>query len=158
MKPGLERISVACVATASLAMIIAHGVSALAAGVVAPAESSTALPLTLTIAALVLACAVSWGVLSRSSQSTAAGIGLSGCAAAALAGTQGGFGPDAIAILLVGSSASHAGRRLAERLPDWLDGCLRRRPGVCVLWGVLGLATIVQTARLSTYMSDPSFN
>ena len=158
MKPGLERISVACVATASLAMVMAHGVSALAAGVVAPPESSTALPLTLTIAAVVLACAVSWGVLPHSAKSTATGIGLSGCAAAALAGTQGGFGPGAIAILLVGSSASYAGRRLAERLPDWLDGSLRRRPGVCVLWGVLALATVVQTARLSTYMSDPSFN
>lgn len=43
-----------------------------------------------------------------------------------------------------------------RRLPRSLDGAARRRPVVAVAWGILAVVTVVQTARLSAYMSDPS--
>jgi len=44
---------------------------------------------------------------------------------------------------------------LARRLPPELDGLRRRRPRWCALWLLLGLAALVQTARLSTFTMHP---
>lgn len=60
-----------------------------------------------------------------------------------------------IAVAVAGLAAVRA---LARRLPESIDGALRRRRLVAVMWAILGLATIVQTARLSTYMVDPSYD
>ena len=53
-----------------------------------------------------------------------------------------------IAVLIVSAAM------VARRLPSSLDGVLRRRPAVAILWFALGLASIGATVRLATFMVD----
>ena len=41
-------------------------------------------------------------------------------------------------------------------LPAQLDGALRKRPGVVVVWALLALLALVQCVRLSVFMADPT--
>jgi hypothetical protein len=49
---------------------------------------------------------------------------------------------------------THATLLVAEHLPASLDGVLRARPISSVLWGIVGLVLLVQTARLGAFMAD----
>jgi hypothetical protein len=60
-----------------------------------------------------------------------------------------------IAVALIGLFAIPV---VARRLPAGLDGAVRRRPAVAAVWAILALVTVVQTARLSTYMADPTYD
>lgn len=68
-----------------------------------------------------------------------------------------GAGLSSALALAVGVVAGVAGAlRLAPRLPESLDGSLRRRPILVVLWFVLGVGAVAQTGRLGTFMVDES--
>jgi hypothetical protein len=64
--------------------------------------------------------------------------------------------PDAVAFPLAGALVLGALVWISRRLPASFDGALRRRPVVGALAVLLGLATLVQTARLSAFMLDDS--
>jgi alpha-1,2-mannosyltransferase len=71
-----------------------------------------------------------------------------------------GFGASAlvgtIAVVLMVLALFAAMLWIARRLPSSLDGVLRRRRALAIAWVVLGVLTVVQTARLSAYMADPT--
>ncbi len=58
----------------------------------------------------------------------------------------------AVGVSAVGALAGAAW--MAPRLPSGLDGASRRTPVAAALWLVVGLASIVQTARLTAFMVD----
>jgi hypothetical protein len=57
-----------------------------------------------------------------------------------------------VATLLAGVAAWFSIRLLGQSI----DGLMRRRPVLAVAWTVLAVVTVVQTARLSAHMADPS--
>lgn len=57
-----------------------------------------------------------------------------------------------VAVTLLAAGAAVAW--VYPRLPTRLDGVLRRRTSVAILWFALGVAAVGATARLSTFMSD----
>jgi hypothetical protein len=71
-----------------------------------------------------------------------------------------GFGASAlvgiVAVIVLVPASLAAVSWIAGKLPVSLDGVLRRRRALAIAWAVLGLLTVVQTARLSAYMADPS--
>lgn len=62
----------------------------------------------------------------------------------------------ALALLLICPAASAAGRWLTSALPSSIDDTVRRRRLRAVLWLVLGLLTVLQVGRLSSWMVAPS--
>jgi hypothetical protein len=61
-----------------------------------------------------------------------------------------------IAVAIVCPLAVVGGFAMARRLPEQLDGTLQRYPVKSVLWMILALLMVVQTARLSSWVSDPT--
>ena len=60
--------------------------------------------------------------------------------------------------VLVASIVSVRGYQWAlPRLPLGLDGMLRSRRSLAILWSLLALAALVQCVRLGTFMADPTF-
>jgi hypothetical protein len=57
------------------------------------------------------------------------------------------------AAVLLGAGAGWLSWR---RLPGSVDGAFRRRRTAAILWSLLAVVTVVQTARLGAYMEDPS--
>jgi hypothetical protein len=47
---------------------------------------------------------------------------------------------------------------LAPRLPLVLKGSLRQKPGPAIVWLILGIAALLQTARLSIFMINPALS
>lgn len=76
--------------------------------------------------------------------------------AAALAATVPGAWAGALAIVLVVPATVALARALAARIPDGIDQVVSTRPVLAGLWAVLALLGTLQTARLSTTITDPS--
>lgn len=157
MKPKLERIAVAFVIVATASIITVHAANVLLARV-APVlawPGAGNLAVALCAALVAAAAAVARGGGAR-------GGALVALAAAALSGVivsvAGGAMILPLAFITCAGGGGAALSAVASRLDASIDGALRRRRVVAVAWAILGLATVVQTGRLSTYMADPSYN
>lgn len=62
----------------------------------------------------------------------------------------------ALALVLVVPATTALARALAARIPDGIDRVVSARPLLAGSWAVLALLGLVQTARLTTTMTDPS--
>lgn len=115
----------------------------------------------LTFAALGVA-AVAWFVHAAMWQHGKPWYPVAGASIAALLfGVGLGAGPVGIAVatLALLAAAGFSGALLPwllPRLPEELDGLAPRRKASTVLVVILGLAAIVQTSRLSTFIGDPT--
>ena len=109
----------------------------------------------LTVAAIAVAIVVA-ALLPR--RGAAAGVTVGTMALIAIAVAQPGAWAAALALPLVGVTLGIAGRWLGERLPDAVDSALHRRRLVASVWVALALLGVVQTARLATWVTDPSSN
>lgn len=148
---GTERGFVVATAMATAAVVWTHAVAAVLRRL-GPADAPLASwPLTLA-ALMVTVLATAAG--PRRPLSLVAGIGLA--AAAVLEILYPGAGIPALALALVGPAAAAGGRLLGRRLPLGIDSTLRRRPLRALFWGLLAVASVVQTSRLATHMTDPS--
>lgn len=153
----VEPSFVAFVATASVAVALVHGIALALRALVA--DTGPAAALSLTAAVIVIAAAHVVSLVSRG-QSLArwVGVGTGLAASAALVARYPAAYASAAALSVVAVAQTWAAGRLAERLTIPLSGVLARRPRVSVLWAALGLLLLVQSARLSTFMADPSFD
>lgn len=151
-----ERLGFAALALFTLSPIVLHGLwRPIAKGL---RTDGNALGLTfaaLAVAAMVLVVHVAtW---NRNSNKWIPGVIAS--FAAALFGVllgQGiaGVGAALVALLGVALFATVLVPWMMSRLPHDLDGLAKRRKGATALVILLGIATITQTARLSTFMGD----
>ena len=64
--------------------------------------------------------------------------------------------PYAIALVLSIALAAAGGLWLAGRMPDELDGALRRHTLLAIIWCAVGVGAIAATARVATFMADES--
>ncbi len=157
MPVSVERIGVAGVTTAFVAMTAVHLLAHVAAVVVGVQESSQSVRLTYVLGASLVAMLPVWRYTRvRMSGLIGAAVGVAGAIILKL--WSGVFDADAAALLVVTPTAFATERWLADWLPETLDGTLRRRPLRSGLWGTMGLVAVVQIARLSTYIADPNFN
>ncbi|HSG98598.1 MAG TPA: hypothetical protein VLB27_01020, partial [candidate division Zixibacteria bacterium] len=150
----LERFVIAQVAILPPAIILAHGIAALLRVTFAPEAAPAVYSLALVTGLASLLPAV---MLYRTDN-----VRLAGYAAGAL-GALGGLGVitqvagswiPGLGVLIVAPAALYAFNIIARQLPGGFDGALKRTPAKAVLWGLLGLLAIVQSARLSAWISD----
>ncbi len=145
-----ERRFVVAIAMATATVVWTHAVAALLRRLGSADSPLASWPLTLAaVAVAVLGAAAG----PRRMPSLTAGIGLA--AAAVIEVLYPGAGIPALALALVGPAAAIGGRLLGGRLPQELDGMSRRRPRRALFWALLAVASVVQTSRLATYMTDP---
>lgn len=155
--PGIERIFVAFVIVATVGIIAAHAADVVVRASAPLFAAAGAGAFAVAVCVSLLAAALAAWRLRRPVAALIAGVTTSVAAAFVLCATS---GADSIPVVLVGAGAGggYALSRLARRLPASIDAALRRRRVAAIAWALLGLATVVQTARLSTYMADPTSN
>ncbi len=156
MRLSVERPVVALVATTTPAVVVAQGVAAILATLFPEYGPGNALHLTAAVIGVGLLSLAVWPRAMRFQPAFWAGLLLSSAAAALLGALNGGLSAACVAIFLVGPAQVVGALVTARFLPGNLDGAFQRRCVVSMLWGVLGLMTIVQTARISTFMADSS--
>jgi hypothetical protein len=151
-----ERLGFLGLVALTLAPVVAHGVwrpvaTALGAGGDAAHVTAAALgvAISLLVAFTVIGGRRPWvragaGVLTATVLAVAIGSDTKNRVAAA------------IALLSVAAIVGPIAGWLPERLPPALDGLASRHRRVAVLYAVMGLLCIVQTARLSTFIGDPT--
>ncbi|MCP4901919.1 MAG: DUF2029 domain-containing protein [bacterium] len=149
--PFVERRVIATLAALGGAMIWTHAFAAILRDM-NPETSPQAWPI--TIAALIVTLP---GMLVGSKRkavllSFGVGIVAFGLFRWLLPGS--GVGP--LALLAVGPVMTAGGHWLTRKLPVDLDGVRNRRILTSALWCLLALLALVQTARLTTYMADPT--
>ncbi len=153
---SLERRFVVAGAAATAAIVWTHAIAALLRRLT-PADAPLASwPLTVAAIAVAIVAVAVLGTAGpkRTASLIAGGTGLA--AAALLEILYPGAGVPALALALVGPAATAGGQLLGRRLPPGLGGTLRRRPLRALLWGLLAIVCVAQTARLATYMTDPT--
>jgi hypothetical protein len=150
-KPAGERWFVAMVAVATIGIVFVHLIAALIGALIETAVPSPALALATVTCGMV--ATVAGGIARRPQVALAASLAASALCALAIGGAWMVAMP---AMLAGGLLAGVLLPWLAVRLPRELDGSLGRHPVLSVLWAILGLVCIAQTARFSSFMSDPS--
>ena len=156
MRLSKERLAIAFLLTAPPLVVVCHGLAALSASFTATAIQNEAAWLGAASAGCLLLVCGAWRAARRGLHAALLGMGTFLCVAIFLVVLD-RIGPaGALAMLIVGPTASFAGWRVAQGLPAWLDGFARRRPMVSAAWTVIALAAVVQTGRLSIYMADRS--
>lgn len=152
-----ERLGFAALLLLTLAPIIVHG----AWSPVARALHTTANALALTFAALGVTM-VAWFVHvlaqhRRTKRLTITGASIAAVFLGALVGPD-FAGKDAagLALLVVAGLSGMILPWLVKRLPKELDGLARQRKGATVWVILLGIVAITQTARIGTFIGDPT--
>lgn len=148
---SLERRFVAAAATVAATVVWSHGLAALFRHL-GPADAPLA-SWGLTLGALFAALAGAAAWPSRLAPTVAGGT--SALAAAIVAHLLPGSGAAAGALLLVAPLATWGGERLGRRLPESIDGALRRRRRAAPLWAAVALLAVGQIGHLATWMTDP---
>lgn len=150
---SLERRAIAAIATSLLALPSAHGLAFFLRGSEALASPPAALALSLATVACVLLLALARRIAGELGGVLVPGA-LLGAACGAMLFAQSSSA--ACALCLLGPLMSWGGARFEALLPPVLDGVLRSRTVASLLWLSMGLASVAQTARISSYHSDPS--
>ncbi|WP_437602013.1 glycosyltransferase family 87 protein [Sorangium sp. So ce590] len=155
-----ERIIIALVAASAASPIVLHAVWR-PLGTAAGAFAAVPAPLLTLIAVLIpLACAIVLAAFAghpagaRATQGAA--MLFAGAAAVAVGAPRGALLPLVPPFAAVLAISGLGLPWVARRLPASLDGVARRRRVAAGLWAVLGLVVVLQTARLSIFMADPS--
>jgi hypothetical protein len=117
-------------------------------------ESVAALELSCATILVGLLSALAFWWLQQIHPTLLAALVLSAVAAISVAFLRGGLLVAALVILIGGPAQAYGMIRIARSLPRSLDGALGRRRMTCILWGLLGLLTILQTGRIGMFMSD----
>jgi len=153
---SIERSALALVAVSLVAVPFAHGVALVLRHVLRDAGAPAALGLTAAVTSGALAAAAVRARSSRTAPSVLACLAVG--VAAALALVFAAAAPAAgVAALLVCPLTGWAVGRVADRMPSEFDGVLRTRPASAVLWGVMGICALIQTGRISTFLTDDTF-
>jgi len=148
---SLERRFVAAAASTAATVVWSHGLAALLRHL-GPADAPLAAwALTFGAVAAALAGAAAWP--SRLAPAASGIVAATGAGATAL--LQPGAGAAALALLAVAPLASWGGENLGHRLPDSIDGALRRRRWAAPLWATVALVAVAQVGHLATWMTDP---
>ncbi len=153
----IEAAGVALVATASAAVALAPGAMVLLSVVGAAAPAASASPLVFAVIAVAAVHALALVALGRR-WAFRVGIAAGLVAAFGTAFVEPARRPSWPALVLVAVLETWAAGALAERLRAPLSGVLRRRRVASTVWAALGLLLVVQSARLSIFMADPSFD
>lgn len=151
-RPRTGRAAVASVATSALALVWSHALMALLTRWGAAQNAELARPLTWGALALALMLSVRSG--ERVAWRSAAIAGT--LAALGVCATVGAWAPGAFALVFTALGAAVCAHQLYRQLPTWLDDFARNRRGLSALWLLSAVVAIVQLARLSTWISDPS--
>lgn len=152
-----ERLGFAALLLLTLAPIVTQGVWC----PVARSLHTTANALTLTFAALGVT-GVAWFISLLAQKNHTIGLTVTGASTAAVFfGAL--IGPDfagrvaaGLALLVVAFLSGMVLPRLVKRLPKELDGLARQRKGATAWVILLGIVAIAQTARISTFIGDPT--
>jgi len=150
----LERITVGYVVSTTLAVVMVHGAASLLRAAFTDPGPVAALELSCATIIVGLLSAIAFWRLQQVRPTLLAAIVLSVVASTLLTYRCGGLSVAALVILLAGPIQASAMIRVARSLPRSLDGALHRRRRTCILWGLLGLLTILQTGRIGVFMSD----
>ena len=152
-----ERRGIAAVPIAIGAILVTHFVAKVAFGVLAIDESVPAFFLALVASVIAIAATLVGGAPRRRRWAAPAALVLS--LGAALSVAHGRLPAVALISSLELSAlfALWAARALPTRLPESLDGVAKRRRTRAILWSALGVFAVLQTARLSSFMTDFSF-
>lgn len=151
---GIARAAIGWSVTACLAVPWAHALAVpLRQLATAPSDPATwGLPLTFaTLAVTVVAAACSRArphYLAAWFGAAAAWVVLAVCVP--------GSAVPALALFVVGFATAFSSHAIAKRLPASIDSVARTRRWRAGLWAIAALVAVVQLARLSTWMTDPS--
>lgn len=148
---SLERRFVAAAAAAAATIVWSHGLAALFRHLGAADAPLASWGLTCGALFAALAGAAAWP--SRFAPALAGGA--SALAAAIVAHLLPGTGAAVGALLVVAPLATWGGERLGRRLPESIDGALRRRRWAAPLWAATALLAVGQIGHLATWMTDP---
>lgn len=155
--PGRPRRWIAALPTAILTLIWVHALAALLRAL-GPADIPlAAVPLTWAALTVAVLGSLGWARLEPA-EGAIVTLCLGLAATLVLEAQVPGSWFAALAIAPVAAPIHLLGRQLAERLPLRLDRAPCNRPVATTLWAALALLTLVQMGRLSSFMTDPSFD
>ncbi len=151
----VEPVFVALTASAGVAVALVHGVALILRAVAPESSSVTA---TLLTAGVLLVSVLHAAVLCPAGRRTARRIGalLVIIGAGVLIVRFPGAYASIAAFCVTAFAQILAAGAIADRLRAPLAGARHRHPFASAAWAALGLALLVQSARLSTFMADPS--
>ncbi len=151
----IERRIIALLLVVTLAIPWVQAIAAIIRETAGLADPSIAFALSLATASVLIVAGLPRVYSTNSTVATATVLALSALAIFLLQRLAGGFSIDMLAVAVVCPIAAWATAKLAGRMPDHIDGMLRRRPAMSILWCLVGGLALVQTSRLATHMSDP---
>ena len=155
MKVSLERKLIAYSVMATVGLIMVHATSVLLRKYLAPDAPPAAYQLVWGTLATMFAAALlpngRWGLTIHYLLS----LGLGSLALLVGGLIDGSLLVPMIAVPFVCPVVTTVAERTARQLPSWLDGSARRRPVRSILWVLLATLMVVQTARLSSWVTDP---
>ncbi|MGK4006290.1 glycosyltransferase family 87 protein [Sorangium sp. So ce1036] len=154
------RIFIALVATSTASPIVLHALWRPIGAASGAFERVSVSLLTLVAVLIPLACAIVFAILSnhpsggRATQGAA--VLLAGAAAIGIGATRGVLLPLLVPLAAVLAISGFGLPWVASHLPESIDITARRRRLLAGLWAALGVVVVLQTARLSVFMADPS--
>lgn len=156
MRRGFERHVIAYSIVTAITIITVHAIGLMLVRSLGWADKLTAYPLVLgTLATMAASLIVRHWFNARVARWIASGLIAFIVAATMVLFDYSNWG-NMLALILVGPFAAMTADWLASRLPSWLDGTAPRYPIRSLLWGLLAIVMIVQTARLSSWVADPT--
>lgn len=156
MKVGLERKVIAWSVVTTLAILLVHALAVLLRKSFVPEAPPAAYLLVWATVGTMLGSLITqrWPFAAKGSYVIFTGLGLAGTALLTIVDNN-LFVP-ALSVPVVCGLAGMAGRAIASRLTNRLDGSLTRFPVRSILWALLALLMVTQTARLSSWVTDPT--
>lgn len=156
MRIGTERNFIAYAVATTLGILLVHAISVLLRKSFAPEVPPAAYQLVCAAVIVMLLSAISGKWLADVKSRYIGSLVISVAAGAVFSFFDSRALVPMIALPLVCPFAAAVAHSIARRLPEWLDGTASRFPIRSVLWVLLALLMIVQTARLSSWVIDPA--
>ena len=156
MKLSLERTIVGTVAALIPGVIMTHCIAALLRIYFAPDAASAVLALAMGAVIVTIVPAACFAVTHSPKLCRAVSWFIGPLVGLPLVGHFSGSWVPCVGIIVVSPFVFELFARVAGRLPESVDGVLQRRPLRSILWGLIALLAVVQTVRLSSWISDPA--
>lgn len=156
MRIGTERKFIAYAVTTTLGILLVHAIAVLLRKSFVPDVPPAAYQLVWAAVIVMLLSAISGKWLTGVRSRYLGSLVLSVAAGALFTLVDSRALVPMMALPLVCPLAAVVAHSIARRLPEWLDGAVGRFPIRSALWVLLALLMVVQTARLSSWVTDPT--